>query len=578
MLGVTKQKLRMEFDKFILNHWDVFLRHICEYHPLDEDFLEKYEYELAWNSLSKNRQIKWNQKILERFENRFLWHELAWNEAIHWETPLIKRFKKRLDWYYLGRNKNLPITSEFIYEHKKKIFIIESNIHLTPELKNEYGKDLLPSLKNNTNSLSEDQMNNLEETLLSQSGLTRNAFKNLYENYILRHLSEKSLEQIFEEKIDYSQRYFKINPIRNDIHGLTPEFQIDGKNVFEEFREGRGLFEITSELKLVNGSLQEGPPRLYELPRFSGMSYYPLLLVSENLKSIFESFKISKHKFIPVNIQPKKIKTDLVYYILQIEYDSFLKSSDFHKLQFQKLTKNDWFGEFKKELLSNGEIRDYDSMASYTEDLKTQGVKFSKLVPINYISNTDRDIFTIEGDVIVNEYVKKAIEDSLPNQVQFNSVQLLNIGIPQPEYDSKSFEGRNTVSVIDSEPSMDEELVFYYQKAKRIEKEEKEIGGYINNDEFLDIQQKFNILIPELFKHRYRRNEIDNEEYEFLPINEFYVQNEYADRVPETYKSLIVAENGCGDSLGLILEKEDDFKLKENLYEFNHETGEVEEY
>jgi hypothetical protein len=568
----------MKFEKFILNHWDVFLRHICEYYPLDKDFLEKYEYELAWNSISKNRQIKWNQKILERFENRFLWHELAWNEAINWETPLIQRFKKRLDWYYLGRNKNLPITSEFIIEHKKKIFIIESNIHLTPELKKEYGKDLLPSLKNNADSLSEEQLNNLEDTLLSQSGLTRDSFHNLYENYISRYLSEKSLEQIFEEKFDYSQRYFKINPIENDIHGLTPEFQIDGKNVFEEFREGRGLFEITSELQLVNGSLQEGPPRLYELPRFSGMSYYPILLVSENLKSVFESFKISNHKFIPVKIQPKKIKTDLIYYILQIEYDSFLKRADFHKLQFQKLTKNDWFGEFKKELLSTGEIRDYDSIASYTEDLKAQDVKYSKLVPINYISNTDRDIFTIEGDVIVNEYVKKAIEDSLPNQVQFDSVQLLNISIPQPEYDSKSFERRNTATVIDSEPSLDEELVFYYQKAKRIVQEEKEIGGFINNDEFLDIQQKFNVLIPESFKQRYRNNEIDSEEFEFLPIQEFYIQNEYADRVPETYKSLIVAENGCGDSLGLILEKEDDFKLRENLYEYNHETGEVEEY
>jgi hypothetical protein len=568
----------MKFDKFILNRWDVFLNHICEYHPLDEDFLEKYEYELAWGSISKNRRIKWSQKILERFENKFLWHELAWNEAIHWETSLIERFKKRLDWYYLGRNKNLPINSEFIKEHKKKIFIIESNVYLTPEFEKEYGKDLLPNLKGNTDSLSEDELNNLEKTLLSQNGLTRDSFQNLYENYILRHLSETSIKQIFEEKIDFSQRYFKINPIKNDIHGLTPEFQIDGNNVFEEFREGRGLFEITSELKMVNGSLQEGPPRLYELPRFSGMSYYPILLVSENVKSVLESFKISNHKFIPVQIQPKKIKTDLSYYILQIEYDSFLKGANFSQLQFQKLTKSDWFGEFEKELLSKGEIRDYDSIESYTEDLKAQDVKYSKLVPTNYISDTDKDIFTIEGDIIVNEYVKKAIESSLPDQVQFDSAQLLNISISQSKYDSKSTQRITIDPFKDSDSSMDEELLFYYQKAKRIEQEDKEIELFIEDDEFIGIQQKFNLFIPESFKHRYRINEIDKEEYEFLPIDEFYVQNEYTDRVPETYKSLIVAENGCGDSLGLILEKDDDYKLKETLYEYNHETGEVEEY
>ena len=386
---------------------------------------------------------------------------MAWNEAIHWETSLIKRFKKRLDWYYLGRNKNLPINSEFIKEHKKKIFIIESNVHLTPELEKEYGKDLLPSLKANTDSLSEDELNNLEETLLSQSGLTRDSFQNLYENYILRHLSETPIKQIFEEKIDFSQRYFKINPIKNDIHGLTPEFQIDGKNVFEEFREGRGLFEITSELKMVNGSLQEGPPRLYELPRFSGMSYYPILLASENVKSVLESFKISNHKFIPVQIQPKKIKTDLSYYILQIEYDSFLKGADFSKLQFQKLTKSDWFGEFEKELLSTGEIRDYDSIESYTEDLKAQGVKYSKLVPTNYICDTDMDIFTIEGDIIVNEYVKKAIESSLPNQVQFDSVQLLNISIHN-QSSSKSSQRITIERFTDS--SMDETSIMKSNK------------------------------------------------------------------------------------------------------------------
>lgn len=174
--------------------------------------------------------------------------------------------------------------------------------------------------------------------------------------------------------------------------------------------------------------------------------------------------------------------------------------------------------------------------------------------------------------------LKKAIEVSLPNQVQFESVQLLNISIPQAKYDSKLSKRITKEPLKDSDTSMDEELVFYYQKAKRIEQEEKEIEEFINNDEFFEIQQKFNLLIPESFKDRYRNNEIDNEEFEFLPIHEFYIQNEYSDRVPETYKSLIVAENGCGDSLGLILEKEDDLKLKENLYEYNHETGEVEEY
>ena len=129
-----------------------------------------------------------------------------------------------------------------------------------------------------------------------------------------------------------------------------------------------------------------------------------------------------------------------------------------------------------KKALSTGEIRDYDSIESYTEDLKAQGVKYSKLVPTNYICDTDMDIFTIEGDIIVNEYVKKAIESSLPNQVQFDSVQLLNISISQSKYDSKSSQRITIERLKDSDSSMDEELVFYYQKAKESNKKIRKLS------------------------------------------------------------------------------------------------------
>ncbi|MEL7118798.1 MAG: hypothetical protein AAFO07_05135, partial [Bacteroidota bacterium] len=271
----------MEFKSFLNNHWDIFLRHLCQFHPLEFEFLREYEYELDWRFISKNKRIEWNLSILEAFEDRFLWHELAWNESIIWETKLIERFEKRLDWYYLGRNTNLPLSSSFINAHRKNILISENNKFLTKELIKQYGKDLIPAFTPVKFELTDDQINKLEDIIASGKDLRSQAYTNLYEEFIFPNINNQSISEIFEEKFDFSQRYFRMRPLQNDIYGLTPEFMIKGKNPFEQFREGLGLFELDENLKLKNGSLQEGPPRLYEVLRFSGLSFYPILLVSE---------------------------------------------------------------------------------------------------------------------------------------------------------------------------------------------------------------------------------------------------------------------------------------------------------
>jgi hypothetical protein len=40
---------------------------------------------------------------------------------------------------------------------------------------------------------------------------------------------------------------------------------------------------------------------------------------------------------------------------------------------------------------------------------------------------------------------------------------------------------------------------------------------------------------------------------------------------------VVIAENGIGDSINLILKKESDYHLQDRLFEFLHETGEYEE-
>lgn len=573
----------MKFSHFLKNYWKLFLAHICTYHPLEKDFIEKYDYELYWTEISRNQNIRWTQELLDYFEGWYNWDMLASNESISWNSDLIKRYGKRLDWHYLGRNVNLPISVEFINKNRKNLVLIETNKYLTEELKQAYGKPLLRYWEPRTTpitSLTEFQLSNLEDTILKEGKLfASKTFSNLYSEYILPNLSTKSLEEIFDEKFDFSQRYFKMEAIGKDIHGSTPEFRVKGYDVFADYQKVRGFFEIDDQIEVSTFS-QQGPPRLYEMPNFYSMPIYPLILVSQNLKSILDLFKKAKHRFISVKLSPDKIKTDLQFYILQLEIDSLLKNANFNNLQFEKLTKENFFDPFKSEKLERGEVKDYESFKRNQKELKSKGIRYCEFVPVKYEVDTDLDIFTINRDIIVNEFVKNTIEEEFPGQVNFQSAYSFNIKIPQEKYDQKRKKIRNVEDLIIpiSNVEISEEFTSYAKKAMRLEKEDVAFTVAIVEDEFYQKQLDLNVMFSEAFKTRYRNNQINSSEYDFLKIDKFFIQNEFSSRFPETYKSVIVAGNGCGDFLGLILEKDSDHMLGEELYEFTHDNEEVEKY
>ena len=251
----------MQTENILNYYWDIFLSHICEFYKLDNDFISKFEYELDWTSISKNKLISWDLEFLEKYEDRFVWHELALNDAILWDGEKIDRFKKRLDWYYLGRNRNLPITEEFINKYSKKLFVIEDNPRLTKNLIDKHQLKILP--KNNYDTQEIKAYQDVDFDKVFNNYTFHHNQRIIYDNVFLPIIQNSSIEEIFDQKFDYSQRYYFFEPINNDIHGLTPEFQIDGFNPFNVLKEDRQPFEIAQKLTLINGSLQEGPDRLY---------------------------------------------------------------------------------------------------------------------------------------------------------------------------------------------------------------------------------------------------------------------------------------------------------------------------
>jgi len=568
----------MQTDKILTYYWDIFLSHICEFYQLDKDFISKYEYELDWASISKNKLISWDLEFLEQYEDRFTWHELAWNNAILWDEVKIDRFKKKLDWYYLGRNRNLPITDEFIVKYSKKLFVIEDNPRLTKSLIDKYKIKVLPKNTFDSQEIKEYKESDFDK-VFNKSTFYHNQ-KVIYDKVFIPILKESFIEEIFETKFDYSQRYYFFEPINQDIHGLTPEFQIEGSNPFNDFRDGRQPFEITKKLTLINGSLQEGPDRLYEIPRFSSFSYYTTLLISENVKQVLEQYKLPHHLYHEVNLIPKKLKTNTKFYILQVDFDTLNKDLVYENNSFHYSFKD--FNN-KGHGIVNEQIGNHTDLMNTKEKL---GKIYSPIgygvtiKPSKFALFTDYDLYSysVHGKIIVNQFLKDALEKNFPNQIRFKSAQLLNIKIDHTKYEYKKNLIINTKLSSRLIYKESEEDKYYFAKVERLEKSDTSFDiSLTQNDKFSKKEIELNVLLPETFKNNYLNKRLKVQGYTLLPISKFYTQCEYADRYPETYKSVAIAENGIGDSINLILEKDSDYKLQNRLFEFLHETGEYEE-
>lgn len=569
----------MQSDIIIDKYWDIFLSHICEYHPIDKDFINKYSAELDWISLSKNKAIKWDKDFIEKYQEELIWHEIAWNDAICWTSDMIDKFKKRLDWYYLSRNKNLPITEEFIKKYSKKLFVIENNPLLTKELIKEFNLKTLPAINHEKQELKVVTLFEVEK-ILSNCNYYHNQ-KTLYSDILLPIINTQGLFEIFNNKFDYSQRYYYLDAIKDDINGLTPEYIVEGEDPFSEYVRGREILDIDYTVKLKFGPLQEGPDRLYEVPRFSGISYYATLLVSENVKNVLENFKLPKHKFHPVTLTPKKITTETKFYILQLDHDTLTKNLQYKKVHFNYISGRKGKRSYGTLTTNIQSFEDLENLKEIYRKSDDKTLKNAEILPNAFLLSSDFDIhsFSYQGKIIVNQIVKNKLEEMFPKQMSFKSAQLLKIKIDQETYDKKKDytikdEG-NFTKVVYTESSMDK---YFYEKLARLDNADAPIPvELLQNNEFPNKERELNVIFPLSFKESIRNKNLKIKDYNLLPISDFYTQNEYSDRFPETYKSVAIAENGLGDSINLLLEKDSDYKLGIKLYEFFHETGEVEQ-
>jgi hypothetical protein len=571
----------MDFKTFLNSHWERFLTHICQYYPLSESFIDHYQEDLNWRSLSESKVIKWNAELIKKYESKISWAFLAMNSSILWDEQMLSQFKKHLDFYYLVRNPNLPISEEFVTKHLKQLHFTEQNVHLTPALREKYKDRLLPASKLSEHKFTKDDLQNLM-TYLNNWPVHYDTAKDFYDLYIHPNLERYPLEKIFKDKFDYSQRYYFMSALNNDRHGMTPGYKGDSANPFQTYDHFGKLLDIPPSqiLEFIPDPGSEGPDRIFEVLRSSRLGMYAALLVSENIKNILEKFTLPTHQFCKAAVTAKKIKVTSPFYTLQFELHTIYRDLEFSKTSFvyrtKKMSNRTGWENVERKLRS---LQDVVETKNVIRDSFNDIGTFVEILPVQFPLSTSFDIYTLDNRIIVNEFVKEAIESQYPGQVKFDSAQSLKISINQQVYHSKRLTYKPGQHVTTGSPigELTEDESYFRGKKQRLEETSAKLERSLPNDLFRQIQIRLNVVIPDHFKIFYSNNKRLGA-YDLLPIDKFYIQDQFDKTYPESYKSLVVGENGVGDSIGLILEKQDDFMLQPVIFEFLHETADMEKY
>ena len=557
----------MTFEEFIYHYWEVLVKYVSRYHPLSLELIEQYKYVLDWRMLSANPNIKWNAETISRNENKFTWHLLAENPRVEITSEFILKYKVRLDWNNLARNPNLPTDGSFIKQFQKQYKIDESHQEINEIFVERYSNCIVPKRPNPPipEGIDNCTLNNFSENYKQWS---YNTYPQIYNRIVKPNLDHHSIETILSEIFTFPENYFYAIPRNLDEFGLIASF--DPVNDLSSLKEI--LKPRTIEFNQSN--LQEGKDRIYNIIKTRAQSY-PCLLVSETLLRHLKNFNIPnfiEHKAI---LNTKYLDLNEGYFFLVFDDNTLINQcKEEHEFEF-------YFKRFSistpkrriKGKSENFKILLIESSKKYSESTSDMINFYPKRIDIK----SNLDIYTLNRKIIFSEKLANSINQSGLGPLELKSTYPMSLLSNKVMSDSIEY-----VNPVNNKILIENDN-FYHKKKERLENHDPAFKRFkLFKDRISKIENKLNIIFPKEFKDIYLKGKLIfkddylEDEFHWLSIEEFSIENSYSDRYPETYKSCLVASNGCGDYVALLLEKNDDYKLNKELVTFNHETGEIE--
>jgi hypothetical protein len=440
----------MNFEEFQTYYWKYFCKYVCSEYYLSWNFIEQYKYEVEWSGLSRNKSLLWNKEKIIKYKDKWIKQFLLKNPAVDWSTSMIKAYGKRVDWYYLSQNPGIDL-EELLGKFKKKInwhFIIyhpdwteehEKKYHeffSSVKLKSLQDKELLVkdlfekksdycgiNPKRLVKSLTVEEIYSIIP-YISWDEFDKNSV--MLKILFSTEFDPQTIENLFKKRFERGQYYYFCGPQKHDDYGLTPELKLEYKHSLNTPEERNTFLDTHTIQELHFGKSKQGPKRVYDVMRIYMIATG--LLVSEEVKEILEKFKLPEHRWYPTKLVDPKIFSK-TFYILHLVEDSLERDLDYSKTEF--IVDKGIIDKFFKEKLGtfkNKEERDKKQKELTMEDY------FARIRAENYSLVTDMDIYTYSRKIIINEFVKKALEVAGINGVSFTSSSQLNITINNNVY------------------------------------------------------------------------------------------------------------------------------------------------
>ena len=557
----------MTFEEFKYHYWEVFIKYVSRFHPLNLELIERYKYVLDWRMLSANPNINWSAEAIRKYENKFTWHLLSENPSVDITSEFIIKYKIRLDWNNLARNPNLPRDEEFINKFEKHYKIDESHVQIKDSFIENNSQYIIPKRPNPPQPVGIENctLNNFTENYKQWS---HNTYIEIYKRIIKPNVDKRSIDIILKETIPSPENYFFTIPSNLDKYGLIGSF--------DSVEDLRSLKETLNPktIEFNQSNLQEGKDRIYNIIKTRAQSF-PCLLISETLLRHLKSFDIPnfiEHKAI---LNTKKLPINENYLFLVFEDNTLISQcEDEHEFEFYfKIFSIRSYKRTLKGVSSNFNELLKESSKEYSESVSDLINFYPKRIDIN----SNLDIYTINRKIIFSKRLADSIIRLGLGPLELRTTYPMSIFSSDRATYSDQY-----VEPVDNKILIEEDN-FYHRKKARLENHDPEFKRFkLFSDRISKTEKKLNIIFPPEFKDIYLRSKLTfkdgdlEEEYSWLSIEEFSIENSYSIRYPETYKSCLVASNGCGDYVALLLEKDDDYKLDKELVNFNHETGEIE--
>jgi hypothetical protein len=321
-----------------------------------------------------------------------------------------------------------------------------------------------------------------------------------------------------------------------------------------------------------------------------------LFAVSEKAKRVFDLFNLPSHSWTPIEVywedkirKKYKLENPFQYYILFIDPLEYTNVIDIKKSIFTD-----------RESVIDGVSF---NTAMYRDEPRIEVVKYV------FNSNTDA-IYLPYCNFAFNEDMKTAFEKigleatDICNHYGFSvDVLLNNVEIIEAEQLGHREANRKKIEMLTNDKtticavnielkklskivedrvarllSLPEMVKSYYAKKNQENCSSIEIA--IRKKEI-----ELNILFPKKYREHLLQNampKLFGEYFKALKLPEIVslgTQKGYwQETTPEAVKSIGIANDGCGEYLGFILENDSDMQLNDTLYQFNHESGTIEVY